>query len=278
MGFFDVATEIRLKIYAELLVLSEPIDFVADYGPPAPPLFRSRRDGLHPAVLRISRMVYGEASPLLYSNNCFRFPEVFSSTPSAPTHAHVAPFLIQIGLQARLIHHICIPFPTFDYPVPDKARLHEAHIENLELIRKTCTNIKTLELLIPPEHCNYALSQSAIAAEALNVLNTRFQAIHSLKEIIINFEKYPEHDPSDELTKKMRDIGWTVRVTRLPKRVWISYDDRVEFDNEEDCNAYDNEQFRREEEIEKEQEEEWWLEEYYRRRRDPYWKNDSDYD
>ncbi|KAF2182920.1 hypothetical protein K469DRAFT_690374 [Zopfia rhizophila CBS 207.26] len=278
MGFFDIAAEIRLKIYSELLVLSGPIDFVADYGPSSPPLFRSQRNGLYPAVLRISRMVYGEAIPLLYSNNRFRFPKVFGSTPSAPTHAHVAPFLTQIGFQARLIHHICIPFPTFDYPMLHTARLHEVHIENLELIRKTCTNIKTLELLIPLEHCNYALSHLATAAEALNVLDKRFKAIHSLKEIIINFEEYPECDPSDDLTKKMHDIGWTVRVTRLPKRVWISYDDRVEFDNEEDCNAYNNEQFQREEEMEKEREGEWWLQEYYRRRRDPYWKNDSDYD
>ena len=86
---------------------------------------------------------------------------------------------------------------------------------------------------------------------------------------------YPEEDPGDDLTKKIHDHGWTVKVTKLPKKVWISYDDRVEFDNEEDCNAYDNEQFRREEEREGK---EWWLEEYYHRRHDPYWKNDSDYD
>jgi hypothetical protein len=33
MGFSDVATEIRLKICSELLVLSEPIEFVANVGP-----------------------------------------------------------------------------------------------------------------------------------------------------------------------------------------------------------------------------------------------------
>jgi hypothetical protein len=113
-----------------------------------------------------------------------------------PTGAHVAPFLIQIGFQARLIRRIFIPFPTFDYPVPDRARLHEVHIENLELIGKTCTNIETLELLIPPEHCNYAVGHWATAAEALNVLDKRLKAIHSPKEIIINFEENPECDPT----------------------------------------------------------------------------------
>jgi hypothetical protein len=288
MGFLDVATEIRLKIYSELLILSTPIKFEAGFGPPPTPLSRSRRDELYPAILRVCRTMYDEAIPLLYSSNRFQFPEVYGSTQLVPAHAHVAPFLIQIGLQAKLIHHICIPFPAFDYPVPKRARLDEVHIENLELIKKTCTNIKTLELLVPVEYSNYALQNWATASEALDLLNTRLKAIHSLKEIVINFEEYPEHDPSDGLSddssddlttkKKMRDIGWTIQITWLPKRTWISIDDRVEFDNEEECRVYDNEQLRHEQKMEEEREEEEWLDEYYRRRADPYWKNDSDYD
>jgi hypothetical protein len=41
MNFFDLHFEIRLKIYSELLVHLESIVFVADYGPPSPPLLRS---------------------------------------------------------------------------------------------------------------------------------------------------------------------------------------------------------------------------------------------
>ena len=55
-GFSDLPTKIRLKIYSKLLVLSEPIEFVADYGPPLPTLFRSRKDGLHPAILRTNML------------------------------------------------------------------------------------------------------------------------------------------------------------------------------------------------------------------------------
>jgi hypothetical protein len=113
MSFFGVPSEIRLKIYSELLVHSEPIVFVADDdGPPAPPLFRSKRDGLCPALLRVNKKVHSEASPLLYSNNRFRFPDIFTSTPSATNSPHIAPFLRQIGSQASLIRHICITFPT----------------------------------------------------------------------------------------------------------------------------------------------------------------------
>lgn len=80
------------------------------------------------------------------------------------------------------------------------------------------------------------------------------------------------------MAKKLYDIGWSIIITRLLKRMWISDDDRVEFENEADCIAYNNEQYQREMEMEEQKEEEEWLEEYYRRRHDPNWKNDSDYD
>jgi hypothetical protein len=88
----------------------------------------------------------------------------------------------------------------------------------------TCTKIQTLELLVPPKCCN-ALDEWAVASRALDLLNTQLEAIHSLEEIVINLEEYPGHEPSDDLTKTIGDIGWTVRITRLPKKVWISIDD-----------------------------------------------------
>lgn len=54
----------------------------------------------------------------------------------------------------------------------------------------------------------------------------------------------------------------------------ISNHEQVEFDNEEDCDAYNDEEIRRKEEEEKES----WLDEYCHRINDRYWKNDSDYD
>ncbi|KAG4430265.1 hypothetical protein IFR05_014261 [Cadophora sp. M221] len=281
MNFFGLPKEIRLQIYSELLVLPEPIVFVADYGPPSPPLFRSNRNGLCPALLQVNKQAHSEASSLLYSNNRFRFPNIFTSRPSATDSAHIAPFLCQIGSQASLIHCICITipaFPTFYDSQQDRAMFHEAHIKNLELIRDTCTSITTLELSVPPDRANDVFDDSPIAAETLDLLDTRLKAIPSLKETVVNFQIYDDEDLSDDRMKKIRDRGWTVGVTNIPKKVWITIDDRVQFDNKEDCEAYDEEWHRREWQREQEQEAEWWTEEYYRRRRDPYWKNDSDYD
>ena len=158
--------------------------------------------------------------------------------------------------------------PTFDYPQPCRVIFHEKHIENRGLTRDTCAGIQTLELLVPPEYCNYVLSHSAIAADASTLLETRFRSVPSLKGIIVNLKVYPQQDSSDGLTKTMRGYGWTVKVAKLPKKVWISRDGRVESDNEENCNVYIDEHLRREEEEE----------EHSHRRRDPDWKNDSDYD
>jgi hypothetical protein len=65
MNFFDLHTEIRFLVHSESIV------FVADYGPPWPPLLRSKRDSLCPALLYVNKNLYSEASPLLYSNNRF---------------------------------------------------------------------------------------------------------------------------------------------------------------------------------------------------------------
>ncbi|TGJ86688.1 hypothetical protein E0Z10_g2014 [Xylaria hypoxylon] len=273
MNFFGVPTEVRLQIYSELLVLPEPIVFGAGYGAPSPPLFRSNRGRLCPALLRVNKQVHSEASSLLYSNNRFRFPVIFTSMSFAINRAHIAPFLCQIGSQASLIRYICISipaFPTFFTSPQDKATFREAHSNNLELIRDTCTSITTLELSVPPDHADDVFDDSPMAAETLDLLDTHLKAITSLKEIIVNFQIYSDENLSDHQMKKIRDRRWSVEVTKIPKKVWISIDDRVEFDNEEHCDAYDEEWQRRESQREQEREDKEWTEEYYCRRRNPY--------
>ncbi|TVY91115.1 hypothetical protein LAWI1_G004341 [Lachnellula willkommii] len=133
------------------------------------------------------------------------------------------------------------------------------------------------ELLLHLDCMNRALGDLPFADQALDLLDMRFKAILSLKKVIVNFQVYSEEDLSDDRIK-MRDRGWTVEITKLPKKKWISVDDRVEFDNGEECNAYNEEWHRHEWQREQDQEDRLWEEEYYHRRRDPYWKNDSDYD
>lgn len=79
-NLFSLPVEVRLQIYEKVLVLSEPIIFVADKGPALPPLFLRQKYGLSPTLLRTNRKVYEETRPLLYSKNCFKFPDVYNES------------------------------------------------------------------------------------------------------------------------------------------------------------------------------------------------------
>ena len=243
MHFFDLPPELRLQIYSELLVLPEPTVFVVDFGPWVPPPRRRKRYGLCPALLRINKKVYSEANAMLYSDNQFLFLDIITNTSSATDSTYLASFLDQIGSRAAQFRHITIPCPTFEDLPSHRVRLDEADVENLKLVRDTCTNIKTIELYVSYTLITHLCDYLPIAAEALHFLDTQFKNIPSLKEVVINFEVNYDEDPSDNLTKTMHDYGWAVKVTRLPKSTWISADDRLEFDNPDDCSVYDDEQF-----------------------------------
>lgn len=238
MGFLDLPVEIRLRIYTYILILAEPIIFVADYGPSSPPLFRYRRDGLCPALLRVNRKIYHEAVPLLYSQNRFQFPDVLTLTPPATDFAYFSPFLRQVGSQANLIKHIRMNFPDINCYRARFKSLHEAHVNGLELIRDTCTHLRTLELSLNIRAG--PLEYSPEVAEALGALDKIFQDIISLKEIIVNLEVYSDVDLSDSLLKSMCEYGWLLKVTQreFQEAVWICDEHGIELRSEEAYIAY----------------------------------------
>jgi hypothetical protein len=73
MNFFNFPAEIRLQIYEELLVSSEPIKFktTEDWELSLPPLVLFKRYGLCPAALWANKKVHSEAIELLYTRNRF---------------------------------------------------------------------------------------------------------------------------------------------------------------------------------------------------------------
>jgi hypothetical protein len=113
----------------------------------------------------------------------------------------------------------------------------------------------------------------------------RLEAFQSLREVridvkLLNWDLHVESDDGaedsedderarDDCWNTHRDSlrqlysrGWAVNITKVPpvKEVWISPDDRFEFDNEDDYNDYMTEWNR----LDQEQDEEW--AEYYRQR------------
>jgi hypothetical protein len=77
-----------------------------------------------------------------------------------------------------------------------------------------------------------ALDSPWAAAEALALVDARFKAISSLKEIIVNVYDEP---PSCDLRKKMRSCGWTIEVTEREESKesvgsFDGYDDYFDYD------------------------------------------------
>ncbi|KAH6871631.1 hypothetical protein B0T10DRAFT_553329 [Thelonectria olida] len=291
MHLLEFPIEIRLRIYSELLVQDDPVEFGADHGPCNPRLVRVGRSGLNPALLRVNRAVNREATPFLYSNNRFRFPDAYTSLNTGtdrisynPDVPYISPFLQQIAANAGLLRHICINFPTSFAPSNRwEPVLCEEHVQVLQLIRETCPGLRTVEISCKPPDSIFSLCDVDLAADMLRALDDGgFKAMPSLEKIVV---VRGEYDIDEEvmalrecLMRRMPSCKWSIELTKVPPRRWISDDDMVEFDNYEDCCRYNNEMYRREMEREEREEQRQWEEEYYRRRNDPYWKNDSDYD
>jgi hypothetical protein len=210
MNFFDFPAEIRLQIYEELFVLSEPIVFRMSGNPSWPPLYLHKRYGLCPALLRASKSVYHEASPLLYSRNRFEFTDLAPTRRLSTKSSALTSFFSQTGdKNTSFIRHLCIDFPTFSDYRPGTAALNDDSIKTLELIREKCTNIAILETSLRDIWPFESYKTSGL----LELLDARFKAILSLKEVIVPISSYKV--PSNDLKKKMRDCGWTVNVTIL---------------------------------------------------------------
>jgi len=161
--------------------------------------------------------VQREASPLLYSGNRFGFSHPYPMTWIFAECQVFTSFLSQIGRQnASFLRHISIHFPDFDDFRP--ATLRKESMKLLEFIRDNCTSIATLEISMDsPYSSAYTadLDSSLVTGEALELLDARFKAMSSLKEIIVNVPVYGNEGPSDSLRKKMRDCGWTIKDIEL---------------------------------------------------------------
>ena len=207
INFFSFPSEIRNKIYEEALVLSEPIVLVVtEPNGTLKGLSLPRNSSLCGplrlclAILFANNRAHREASPLLYSRNRFRLQN--------PTL-----FLDDIGPQnASFLRHICIAFPAiYDYHHLESVTLKEDSIRTLERIRDNCTNLATLETSL--RFRTIIAMESAIDIDSprpLALVDARFKAISSLKEIIVNVYDEPI---SCDLREEMRGCGWTIEGT-----------------------------------------------------------------
>jgi len=236
-NFLNLPSELRNRVYELCLLHQEPIHPWMDYN---------HRQELTPGLLRANKTVHREASSLLYAQNRFDFA---TATPE-----DVASFLKTIGdNNAACIRHICIDFPSLRDLEPGNVTLEEGSDGILANIQSSCANLRTLTTSLSSTHAMElrldALDNPKIVIEALMLVNTRFRAILSLQDIII--EVY-EDGPSGYMRRKMENHGWTVRITEYVEE-WGSdrsfgdfeddwdhdygyddYDDDYDIDNDSD--------------------------------------------
>jgi hypothetical protein len=219
-NFLKLPSDLRNKVYELCLLHQEPIN---------PWMYFNQRQELTPGLLRANKTVHSEASSLLYAQNRFDF--------SMATPEDVASFLRTIGdNNADCIRHICVDFPSFRDLEPGNVTLEEDSDGILANIQSSCANLRMLTTSLSSTHAMElrldALDSPKIVTEALTLVNTRFRAISSLQDIIV--EVY-EDGPSDDIRRKMENHGWTISTTEYVEE-WGS--DRSFGDFEDDSDHY----------------------------------------
>ena len=197
-NFLAHPRELRDRIYELCLLYQEIVNPWMDY---------SQRQKLTRGLLRANKTVHREASSLLYSQTRFDFA---TATPE-----DLASFLRTIGdNNANCIRHICVDFPSLRDLEPGNVTLEEGSDAILANIQSACTNWRTLTTFVSSTHAMELMfdapDNSNIVTEALTLVNTRFRAISSLQDIIL--EVYDD-GASGYIGRKMENHGWTVSTT-----------------------------------------------------------------
>jgi hypothetical protein len=228
-NFLTLPRELRDKVYELCLLDQEPIN---------PWINFDSRQELTPGLLRANKTVHSEASSLFYAQNRFDF--------TMATAEDVDVFLETIGRNnAGCIRNIRVDFPNLRDLEPSNVTLEEASDGMLANIQSGCANLRTLTTSLDSTNAMEvrldALDSPKIVAEALTLVHTRFKAISSLQDIIV--EVY-EDGPSDYIRREMENHGWTVVITKYVEdwgsdRFFSDFEDDYGYDDDDGDDAYD---------------------------------------
>jgi hypothetical protein len=227
-NFLSLPSELRNKIYEQLVVDHEPID---------PRFGHNLQYKLTPGLLRANKIIHREASSLLYAQNRFDFTVSISED--------VASFLEQIGRNnATYIQHIYIRFPQFFYLDLHDVTLEDDSLRILAKIQSDCTNLSTLTTSLGSTNSIELrldeLDHPKIVSEALALVDARFRAISSLREIIV--EVY-ENGPSGHIRREMKRHGWTIDATENVEEQGSDISFGIEYDYPSFDDTWDDEYY-----------------------------------
>ncbi|ERS98325.1 hypothetical protein HMPREF1624_05109 [Sporothrix schenckii ATCC 58251] len=257
MDFFALPVEIRLQVYAELLIHRGTITLRHEYRDGKPAQICTE-EGVHldPTLLRVNKRIHREAISILYSGNHYRFVNCLVT------------FVIQSVNQAHLLRHVVVDFPNYtriSHRQPDHSWRHE-EILNLDEIYflHVCAGITTLGLWLDFGLSNLFSPDTRRFTQGLDLIHTQLKLLSSLNKVTVHLHligcdsddetedeaeysgdddlRVESNDPTKDLWQTHRDsivgqlssCGWVVDITKSqpPKHIWSTPDDMLEFDNE----------------------------------------------
>lgn len=224
-GFLGLPSEIRNGIYELVLLLPEPIDPWMDF---------SRQEKLTLGLFSTNKTINNEACSLFYGKNRFDF------TTATPEKIDL--FLKQIGPNnTGYIQHIWIRFPRFLYLDPGEVTLEEDSITILSSIHSSCVNLSTFTTTLystnAMENRLENLDNYQVASEALSLVDTRFRAISSLREIILQVY---EDSVGGGIRNRMKSLGWTISIMGYAQEDdWSDRYDDYDYYDHGDYDDYD---------------------------------------
>ncbi|KAF7877701.1 hypothetical protein EAF04_001372 [Stromatinia cepivora] len=210
-GFLSLPRKVRDDIYQRLLIVAHPLYLFQEKGAEAVEMFAPDRPVRWLALLYTNRQIHEEACAVLYQLNNFTFMNTTQHQANL-----LQSFLTCIGsINASQLSHICINFPVAENvkDQPGKLILREDDLRSLKLLQEKCTKLTTLEALVysyNPIGLAKASQDSddlRLIQEVFSQVNRQFNAIPSLKKIIVRFYN---GSPTHEVKELMQQLQWIV--------------------------------------------------------------------
>ncbi|KAK5936496.1 hypothetical protein PMZ80_011263 [Knufia obscura] len=206
VNFLSLPTEIRNKIYEQVLVIPHPLYLFQEPGFSVD-TFAPDKPFQWPALLYTNRQIHGEASAVLYGMNHFHFVDITAQQVDV-----LRSFLSHIGItNAASVSHLCVNFPVAQNieGEPRKFRLRDDSMQALTLLQDKCTSLSTLETVVHYKNSSFFTRTDKFLQEALPQIDAQLRAISSLESIVVRVEVHGQI-PTSSAKELMQELGWSV--------------------------------------------------------------------
>lgn len=212
LGFLDLPLKIRNTIYNHVLVIPHPLHIFQDPGCSLE-VFAPERPCSWLALTYVNRQISDETRKILYSMNRFIFQEMETARRQGTL---LESFLICIGSSnSRVLSHLCINFPAIERlpGLSSEARLTEDGLRRLQLLRQSCTGLKTLEILIFGHFANILVADHQLIDKSFrNIIlevDAQIRGITPLEAIVVRIV-YSRGIPA-AVRGYLQGLGWIVK-------------------------------------------------------------------